>query len=207
MATMLEKKMNSIMKEIEKYEKSLATHEARLAKKVAKAESLNCNWNREEFFTHRDSDMNDAQWEAYFAKRCEENEVNDIKRHLENAFTRLNKIAPKVEAQMIANEAESEFTQKANRIEKHWLSVEEQQKKYEEWLKNFKAECLKDGVVIEEAHSTWVNGTTPSGKRFVCDINNGWTERSRYCYSLRIGGNTIFTSGTFTTAYSTIVKS
>ncbi|MCQ2270997.1 MAG: hypothetical protein MJZ52_07215 [Bacteroidales bacterium] len=57
------------------------------------------------------------------------------------------------------------------------------------------------------ADANFVNGTTPNGKRFVVYINNGWTDRSRYCYTLRINGTTLFTSGTFQTAYAMVVKS
>lgn len=206
MATMLEKKMNSIIKEIEKLEKSLATHEARLEKKIAKAEKVNANWTKDEFFQHRDTDMTDDQWAAYFDLSCERREVEDITRRLENAHSRLNKVSPKVESQIAEMESENEFTQKANRIESHWIDVEEQKKAYEKWLAEFKAECLKDGVIIDEADAHFVNGTTPNGKRFVVYINNGWTDRSRHCYTLRINGETLFTSGTFQIAYATIIK-
>lgn len=204
--TMLEKKMNSIIKEIEKLEKSLATHETRLAKKIAKAEKVNANWTRDEFFQHRDTDMTDDQWSAYFDMNCERREVEDITRRLENAHSRLNKVSPKVESQIAEMESEKEFTEKANRIETHWISAEEQKKAYEKWLAEFKSECAKDGVIIDEAYRNFVNGTTPNGKHFYIEINNGFTERSFYCYTLKINGETIFTSGTFTTAYSTIIK-
>ena len=40
-------------------------------------------------------------------------------------------------------------------------------------------------------------GVTKSGKKFVWEGNNGFTERSRYCGSLYIEGvGTVFTSGT-----------
>lgn len=39
-------------------------------------------------------------------------------------------------------------------------------------------------------------GVTASGKKWVLEGNNGWTERSRYCGSLWIQGEgTVFTSG------------
>ena len=125
---------------------------------------------------------------------------------MENAHSRLNKVFPKVESQIVEMESEKEFTQKATRIESHWIGVEEQKKAYEKWLAEFKKECLEDDVVIDDANAHFVNGTTPNGKRFVVYINNGWTDRSRYCFTLRINGNTLFTSGTFQKAYATIVR-
>lgn len=39
-------------------------------------------------------------------------------------------------------------------------------------------------------------GVTASGKKWILEGNNGWTERSRYCGSLWIQGEgTVFTSG------------
>lgn len=42
----------------------------------------------------------------------------------------------------------------------------------------------------------WFEGVTVSGKKWILEGNNGWTERSRYCGSLYIEGiGTVFTSG------------
>lgn len=39
-------------------------------------------------------------------------------------------------------------------------------------------------------------GVTANGKKWTLDMNNGWTERSRYCGTLWIEGEgTVFTSG------------
>ena len=77
---------------------------------------------------------------------------------------------------------------------------------YERWLAEFKAECLKDGIIIDNACGTWFDGTAANGKRFYLDRNNGWTDRSWHCYSLTIGGETVFTSGEFNTAYRYLMK-
>lgn len=76
------------------------------------------------------------------------------------------------------------------------------EKEFEEWLKRFKAECLKDGIIIEEYHNAYMYGTTRNGKPFYLEINNGWTTRSLHCYTLKIDGKTMFTSGTFIRAYN-----
>lgn len=53
----------------------------------------------------------------------------------------------------------------------------------------------------------WVEGCTASGKRYIWDGNNGYTERSRYCGSLWIEGvGTVFTSGTLTKAVEYLIK-
>lgn len=67
-----------------------------------------------------------------------------------------------------------------------------------------KQDCLKDGIVVEDACSSFIYGTTPSGKSFMISSNDGYTERSWHCYSVRINGNTIFTSGEFWRAYNAV---
>lgn len=205
MATMVEKKAESIRKEIEKLEKSLARNKGILEKRIAKAEKVNANWSREEFFQHRDTDMTDAQWSAYFDKRSAESDIEDITERLENAKKRLSKILPKVE-EASAEKAETERLEvMESRFYRASKSAEEREAEYQAWLKWFKAECLKDGVVIEEANGWVVYGKTRSGKRFCMFGNSGHTVRSLHCYTLKINGETVFTSGDFSTAY-TIVK-
>lgn len=47
---------------------------------------------------------------------------------------------------------------------------------------------------IQKGHT--YEGVTASGKKWILEGNNGWTERSRYCGSLYIQGiGTVFTSG------------
>jgi hypothetical protein len=77
--------MNSIAKEIEKLKTSLTLHEARLAKKISNAEKVNANWTRDEFLAHRDTDMTEEQWGAYFDLIREQDEVKNITKRLENA--------------------------------------------------------------------------------------------------------------------------
>ena len=60
----------------------------------------------------------------------------------------------------------------------------------------------KDGITLEERYY----GTTPNGKRFYIERNNGVTFRSMHCFTLTIDGETIFTSGEFWRAYSEIKR-
>ena len=204
MATMVERKMQSTQKEIEKLTKSLARYQGILEKKVAKCESLGCNWTRDEFFQHRDTDMTQEQDEAYFDKGIAEMNVEDTQRRLQKAQNRLSKLMPQEESV----EQDRKEHERLSGIEKKWLSMtaEEIKADYERWLKQFKADCLKDGIIIEDASNNFICGQTAKGERFYMAINNGFTERSFHCYTLRVDGQTVFTSGDFVTAYRYIKK-
>lgn len=202
MATMIEKKAESIRKEIEKYEKSLARYTAAFEKKAAKAEAAGCRWTKNEFFEHRDTDMTDKQWNLYFEMSVAEGDVEDTKRRLANAKERLEKVLPQV-ANVEANKTEEKRIAEIEATCREIKTITKEE--YEVWLAKFKAACLKDGVVIEGADNNWVYGTAKSGKPFSIYINNGYTERSLHCYTLRIAEETVFTSGDFETAYR-IVK-
>lgn len=204
--TMNEKRMNSIIKEIEKLAKSLERYRGVLEKKIEKCNKFECNWTKEEFLLHRDNDMTEKQWDAYFCKTIAEHDVEDTESRIENAEKRLAKITGKVEADMEVEKQRKEI----DSIENAWLSrlkeevektPEQRKEEYKEWLRQFKADCLKDGIIINEASNICITGNTPLGKRFSIYINNGFTERSFYCYTLKIDGQTIFTSGTFGTCY------
>lgn len=210
MATMIERQANSISKEIEKLEAKLEKHEAKLAKVTAKAEKMDALefkeiWNEPnpENPMYRKPEHIKAV-SAYMDLVGEQREVEDIKHRLENAKARLNKVMPKVEAV----EAEAKDTARIAQIESGWLTktAEERKAEYEAWLAQFKAECLKDGIIIEEANAHWISGKTASGKNFIMYINSGFTERSMHCYTLRIESETIFTSGDFATGYRVIRK-
>lgn len=208
MATMIERQADSIRREIAKYQKSLDTHAARLAKKEAKAQALDALWSMEEWFAGKRETGTPDQIEAWDAWTMEMEQVEDLTRRIENANKRLSKIAGKVEAQQEAHAREAAEVERIGKIETKMLSAEQikanaerAKERYEKWLAEFKAECLKDGIVIDEASNSWFSGTAANGKRFCLAINNGWTERSFYCYTLTIDGHTVFTSGEFLTAY------
>lgn len=205
MATMLEKQINKAMKDVEKYQKSIARHTALLEKKRAKAIKLDCNWTLAEWCEHRDAKTyTDEQYWAFSDVYDEEREIEDATHRLGTAEKILAKLTGKAEAKA-AQDAED--ARLADMEAKWWDTInaktwEEQEAEYEKWLAAFKAECLRDGIVIEEVSSNVVYGTTASGKHFYMEGNNGITMRSLHCYMLRIDGNTIFTSGEFSTAYT-----
>lgn len=198
--TMAEKKLQSVQKKIEKLTKSLERYSNLLKKKTDKCIKLNCDWDDTEMRYHRDElkDMTDAQWQAWFDRRIEYGHVEDAQSRLENAFKRLER-------------AESDFQKVAERLaedemiankEAGWLeAMQRREEEYYKWLAEFKTDCLKDGIIIEEASANWITGTTRGGNHFSMYINSGWTERSLHSYTLRIAGITYFTSGLFSTGY------
>ena len=202
--TMNEKKVQSIQKEIEKLTNSLNRYKGLLEKKIAKCEKLNCNWTKEEMFEKREAgEINQKQWEAWFDKNLAEGNAEDTERRINNAIKRLEKATTIYEKENERNEADQAFKDRANGIESEWnkLTKAERMAKYEKWLREFKAECLKDGIIIDEVNSIYISGKTPGDKSFILYNNNGWTDRSRHCYTLRIDGIVYFTSGTFQTCY------
>lgn len=209
--TMIEKRAESIRKEIEKMNKSLATHKERLEKKTEKAAKLNALEYNEKWDTEgerinecmlRRTPENAKAYGAWWAMRLEKDEVEDLERRIANAKARLAKLLPEVEAKAEKNAEDERIEEMETKFFNFTTKTAEQRKaEYEAWLKEFKAECLKDGVVIEEVNGWAITGKTKSGKQFGCYGNSGCTERSRHCYTLYIDREMIFTSGDFTTCY------
>ena len=200
-----ERKVESIRKEIEKYTKSLARYESIEAKKLAKCQTLGCgNWTDEDLReAYNDRNGNLSQINAYFDLYCARRDTEEMKGKIERAEARLAKEMPKAEADRTKKNEEQRYEElegKAFKVlsVKDWLKIQEE---FRKWLEEFKADCLKDGVVIEKYESRFISGKTKSGKYFGLYLNDGWTERSDHCYTLKINGETIFTSGLFRTAY------
>lgn len=206
--TMNERKAESIRKEIEKLEKRLAREQASAEKKAAIAESRNATCTEKEWFGGmRESytaEQRDAWFDAYWAM----DQVQETKEAIEKAQKRLEKVTGQItERQEIEEEARKEKAH-IDEIEKSFInaSMRSNEDDYQKWFAEFKAECLKDGIVIEIAKANFFSGFTKSGKRFILDGNNGITERSWHCYCLTVGGSTVFTSGDFFTAYRYIKR-
>jgi len=49
-------------------------------------------------------------------------------------------------------------------------------------------------------------GYTPAGKKVVWIRNSGWTMRSRYCGTLKIEGETIYTSGSIAKCFAYMIN-
>ena len=205
MTTKLEKQKAKATKDVEKYTKAVARYTALLEKKIAKCNELNCNWTFDQWLEHREAkDYTDDQYFAWFKADLERDHIAEAERNLAYAEKQLEKLTGKAEAKAEENAQE----ERLNKMENAWwaMTAEERKAEYEAWLKEFKAECAKDGVIIDEADSQCIKGTTAYGKRFGMWINSGYAERSRHCYTLYIEGQTIFTSGDFSTGYAYITK-
>lgn len=207
MATMIEKQLAKAQKDVEKYTKAIERYTAQLAKKTAICEKLNCNWTQSEWFEHRDAgDFTPEQDVAYFERTLKESYVEDAERGLAQAQKHLAKITGQYEVKAEKDAEAERIDSIENDLWQSMTKAEKREAQYEAWLKQFKAECLKDGVVIEEVLGCGITGKTADGKNFGIWNNNGWTVRSRHCYSLVIAGEMIFTSGEFYTAYRYIKK-
>ena len=196
----VEIKFTAIAKELEKLSARLERAEKKLEKKTARADKYGVsNWSSEDrqewiktieiengwIVNKEDIDKNGA-WFEYI---CAKSEVEDIKRSIEKTEARLAKADAEVEAYHKEIEAIEDLKKKEELAK---LEFEAEQR---EWL--------KDGIKLKSRYY----GDTPSGKRFVIYSNNGFTTRSRHCFTLRINYETVFTSGEFWRAYNVIKNS
>ena len=213
MASMIERQVESVRKEIEKLNARKAREIAQLAKKTAAAEKIGANCTKEEWFAGMREAFTDEQRGAWFNMECAKDLVAETERGIANAEKRLAKLTGKFEAQQEATAARTQEETRIGKIEIRFLTAEQveanrkqKEAEYQKWLAEFKAECAKDGIKIEAACANWFEGWTKGGKWFQMAINNGYTIRSRHCYSLQIAGDTVFTSGEFMTAYRYLMK-
>lgn len=83
------------------------------------------------------------------------------------------------------------------------ISAEEAERRAAEEVKRWAA----DGITVTFMSTNLIAGTTPNGAPFRIEGNNGITERSRHCFALAIGTETVFTSGEFVLAYKIVKRS
>ena len=222
MTSMAEKKMMSIQSEVDKLKTRIQKKEDQNKKNLAKCEKLGCaEWTEEEwkekrkvlteksqkkglFYMEFDESLTEKQNNALFAKFVDyPYEMKELNSRLENAEKRLAKATERAFEVSLKADEEKAIEQK----EESWISaIQKSEKEYEAWLKQFKDECLLDGIIIEYATSSFISGKTKSKKQFKMYLNSGWTDRSRHCYTLYIESDTIFTSGLFSTGYSIIKR-
>ena len=97
--------------------------------------------------------------------------------------------------------AESEEKLEAHRAEVARIeNAKEREKLYQMEFEAQKKEWAKDGITLTGN----CYGITPKGLPFAVYGNHGITERSRYCFTLQVNGETVFTSGEFWRAYMEI---
>lgn len=206
MATMIEKQAESARKDLEKLLARKERQEKSLAKKTAVAEKLGCAWTEEEWFGGKREEATPEQMGAYWDYSFLRHDLEETVHSIEKAQKRFDRLTGKAEVVLEAKTAEEKEVTRISGIENHMINAELKEKNYQAWLKKFKADCLKDGVVIDEVGSSFIDGFTKNGKRFVLIANNGFTDRSFHCYSLTIDRRSIFTSGDFVTAYRYLMK-
>lgn len=215
MATMIERQAASVQKELDKLNARLAREQAKLEKKTAAAEKLGATCTEHEWYAGMREAYTPEQGWAWCEMRHADKDVQETKAHIANAEKRLAKLSGKVAEQQEATARETAEVERISELETKWIEATPEEQKanaarrkaeYEKWLAWFKAECLKDGIVIDKVCGRYFTGTDANGKRFCIDGNCGWTTRSRKCYTLTINGNTVFTSGEFFTAYRYLMK-
>lgn len=174
-------KKQSIEREIEKLEKQRERRIATVEKKKAAAEKLGANLTREEFRRSHDI-LTEKQDAACFALIVAQEELEDT----EHRIAKLRKSLEKVDTRVtICREKKT-----AEEIEKEKAAA------IEEWA--------RDGITVDFMSGSMIRGKTPKGKYFSIEGNNGFTDRSRHCFTLTINGEMIFSSGEFYRAYSAV---
>lgn len=193
---MVEINLRSLTNDMNKLLERKARTEKKLEKATAKVEKLNCKWTREEHKAFLDNAPRNDIWladdedikknGAWFDWVGAQDDLKEIIGRIERMHNKIEKAEEKVDEY----HAEVEKIEDAKKREELWkLEFEQEQK---EWA--------KDGIKLNRRYA----GETPSGKKFMIYGNNGFTNRSRHCFTLYIDGNTIFTSGEFWRCYMMI---
>lgn len=177
-------KKQSIEREIEKLEKQRERRVSILEKKTAAAEKLGANLTKEEF-RERHAALSEKQDAACFALLCARSDLEET----ESRIARLRKSLEKAERR-VAVYVEQKTQEEIER---------ERAAAIEEWA--------RDGITVEVMSANLIRGRTPKGRYFSIDGNNGFTDRSRHCFTLTIDGKMIFSSGEFYRAYSVVKNS
>lgn len=190
----------SVSNEMDKLNKRLERAVKSYEKKLAKAEKLGVadwtNADRREWLNtvptengwivnKEDVKKNGAWFDMDMAK----SEIERVKEDIAHAEKRLAKAEVEYEEHIKEVEAITDLKQKEQ------LQTLEFEAEKKEWL--------KDGITLEGRYY----GITPNGKHFNIYGNNGYTLRSRHCFTLVIEGDIIFTSGEFWRAYGVVKNS
>jgi chromosome segregation ATPase len=193
---MVEINLRSLANDMNKLLEKKARTEKKLEKATAKVEKLNCKWTWEEHKAFLDNAPRNDIWladkddikknGAWFDWTRAQDDLKEIIGRIERMQNKIEKAEEKVDEY----HAEVEKIEDAKKREELWkLEFEQEQK---EWA--------KDGIKLNRRYA----GETPSGKKFEIYGNQGFTNRSRHCFTLYINGNTVFTSGEFWRCYMII---
>lgn len=80
------------------------------------------------------------------------------------------------------------------------------EKRASEKAKKAEIKKLTEDFKVELSNNAVQHGVTKSGKQYTLVGNNGMEKRSRYCYTLYIDGECVYTSGTLSKAVEYIVN-
>lgn len=195
---MIEIQLRSTTTELEKLFGRRERAEKKLAKTIEKVEKLECRWTIEEhaewmdtvetvngWMTNKKEIEKNAAWLDWYGA---ERELKDIDARIEKINARFEKQQTEVE----------EYREQVRKIDDAKRREELQKIDFE----TEKKEWAKDGINLMGRY--W--GETPQGNRFYIEKNNGWTERSLHCFTLRVACETIFTSGEFWRCYMEVKR-
>lgn len=188
-------------KELEGLYARLERAEKAYAKKLEKAQKLGvAEWTNEDrwawmatcpktengmFFANKKDIEKNGAWLGVDSAK---GEIEDVMSRIANAEKRMAKAQEELDNYIEEVKKLDDMMKKEELLK---LEFEQEQK---EWA--------KDGIKLEGRYY----GVTPKGKRFYTERNCGFTERSWHCWMLRIGGETIFTSGEFWRVYANIKR-
>ena len=195
---MVEIKLRSVSAELEKLNTRKEKAEKRLQKATEKAEKLNANFPTVEAYrawmdTVRTDELGFILDKADINRNGAYRDMGMAQWDLDDINDRIAKAEARVEkAQVDVDTYHAEMQAKLDHEAFEKLMAAEFEKEQKEWA--------KDGIKLEGRYY----GESPTGKRFFIEGNHGFTERSRHCFTLTIGGQTIFTSGEFWRCYATI---
>lgn len=190
--TMNEKRLNATKAEIEKKSAQLARAQKKLEKKAAAARNLGVLVNWDTWCAMRET-ATAEQCKAHLEYGIAVDEVKRIEDAISKQQTILEKYSGLVTNDNVKTEAAENWIRHCDMVEKAKVNI------VDIWA--------KDGITLNRFTFGHFSGTTPNGKSFCMDLNNGMTERSWHCWTLYINGETIFTSGDFCKTYTTIKNS
>lgn len=191
--------LRSEARELEKLAARLERAEKAYAKKLAAAEKLGvAEWTCEDYQNWIETVETQNGWivnkadvkknGAWFDLARAEREIADAKERIEKAEARFEN------SRMAVETLYKEIREVEDLKKKEALAKAEFEQEKKEWA--------KDGIELEGRYY----GRTPNGERFAIVGNNGVTMRSFHCFTLYIGGETVFTSGEFWRCYAVIRK-
>ena len=135
------------------------------------------------YIAHKEDIKKNEAWWGLFSVTMD---IEDIEDRIERAEKRVAKAQEKVQV----------YYDDIAKIE----DIKEKEKLMQKTFEEEKKEWAKDRITLEDRYY----GTTPKGNKFIIYGNNGITQRSFHCVTLRVNGETIFTSGEFWRAYAYI---